>query len=535
MKLKNKIHYILLCAGLFVFTNCADDLNVAPEGDIMTEQQKEDLYKLEAEKMQADVNGLYSALIKYGLISDWYGGTAHFDFGFAAACMMYDASCMDMPSEYTGYNWFRSPLEFGDRIPESSTTYFLWYTFYTHLKTANDILKVAIKGTDNDTYKGFRGQALASRAFDYLNLIQAYQFTYKGHESDKGVPIVTEDMTDEDISNSPRATVQQVYDLIIADLTEAISLLSADRADKGRINVNVAYGLRARAYLNMEMWKEAAADAEKAMSGYTPYSIADVSKPTFNNISASSWIWGCAVTENNDIVQSGIINFPAHMCSFTGNGYAPGYAGRYINSTLWNAIPETDVRKGWWTDEDEYSPNVDWTWKIQYQGDYYNIAEWEGWQAPYLNVKFGAYQDLYDNGTNACDFPLMRAEEMHLIKAEGLAMGGDVAGGKTALEAFVKAYRNPSYVCKATTAQQLQDEVWFQRRIELWGEGFSLFDAKRLKKPIERVGTNFPENLRYNLPAEAPILLWNIPQDEIQTNKGIPESENNPTIPKPSV
>jgi len=553
MKILNRIHYLFFCASLFVFTNCADDLNVSPAGDIMTQDQKDQLYKTEAEKLQADVNGLYSALIKYNKITDWYGGTAHYDFGYAAACMMYDASGMDEPSESSGYNWFRRNQSFEDRTKTGDATYFLWDTFYSHMRTANAILKIAEKGTEDATLKSFRGQALTSRAFDYLNLVQIYQFTYKGHENDPAVPIITEETTDEEISNNPRATVQKVYDLIIDDLTEAISLLTTDRADKGRININVAYGLRARAYLNMEMWKEAADDAEKAMAGYTPYSISDVSKPSFNKISASSWIWGNAVTENNDIVKSGLLNFPSHMCSFTGNGYAPGYAGRYINNKLYDQISSTDVRKGWWAlgdavydkegkllgyefyDTDKRCPNVDWTWKIAYQGNNYNIAEWLGWQVPYVNVKFGPYQDIYNNGTNACDFPIMRAEEMYLIQAEGLGLGVSVAAGKAVLEEFVKTYRDPSYVCNAATAQELQDEIWLQRRIELWGEGFSFFDIKRLKKPLLRKGTNFPSNLLYDVPAESQIFLWIIPEAEEVTNDGISATDNNPVVPKPGI
>ena len=284
------------------------------------------------------------------------------------------------------------------------------------------------------------------------------------------------------------------------------------------------------------------------MEGFSPYTIANVSKPSFNNISASSWIWGIDVSETNDIVSSGLLNFPSHMCSFTGNGYAPGYAGRYLNSNLWNTIPQTDVRKGWWAkavfEEDEegkevivdfIAPNVDMTWSIVYNNVEYGIIDWFEWSGDYLNVKFGPYQDIYNNPTNACDFPLMRVEEMILIKAEATAMGGNPTSGKQILEDFVKTYRDPSYVAPANDALGLQDEIWRQRRVELWGEGFSLFDMKRLKKPLERKNTNYPEAVRYDLPAEAPILLWLIPEDEVNSNEGISEDTNNPVIKVPSV
>lgn len=548
MKTINKYLYTLLILSSVLLVSCAD-LDLVPEGDKFTEQQKEDLLNKSPERLQAEVNGLYSGLFKFDTMTDFSTSTYHYDFGYAAAMMMFDASGQDVPAENAGYNWFRNSLRYLDRTSKHDVTYFLWNLFYSHMKTANDILASVDPETEEAVLKSYRGQALASRAFDYLNLVQIYQFTYKGHESALAVPIVTEATTPDEAANNPRATVQDVYDLIISDLTQAIELLDGfARPGKEFINQNVAYGLRARAYLNMEEWEEAAADAEKAMTGYTPYSLTAVSKPSFNNISASSWIWGTDVSETNDVVSTGIINFPSHMCSFTGNGYAPGYTGRYINSNLWNVIPESDVRKGWWTEavwgKDEQgndvivnykTPLADMSWTITVDGKTYGIIDWFGWNDPYLNVKFGPYKDEYNNPTNASDLPIMRAEEMILIRAEALAMGGDVAGGKRVLEDFVKEYRNPGFVSQASDAQGVQDEVWFQRRIELWGEGFSLFDVKRLKKPIERRGTNFPEATRYDLPAEAPILLWVIPEKEENTNEGIDVNTNNPIITPPEV
>lgn len=544
-----KLSYLLPAALLLCITSC--DTDQLPEGGTITSSQKEQVQGSDASKLNADVNALSAALIKYGAISDWAGRTNHFDFGFASACMMYDASGMDMPSENTGYNWYRTQLLFTDRTDTGSNTYFFWNMFYSQIKIANDLIKQldAINSTES-AFNRYRGQALASRAWAYLNLVQIYQFTYKGHEEAFAVPIVTEKTTPEQERNNPRATVKDVYTLIMEDLTTAISLLTTERNGKDQININVAYGLRARANLLMQKWEDAANDADKAIAGYTPYTIKEVSKPSFNSSAARSWIWGNIVTETNDIVKSGIINFPSQMCSFTGNGYSPGYAGRYINSKLYNEIPDSDVRKGWWAVADTIydpknpgkieefdfttkTPHVDWEWYYTYKGVKYNVADWLGWQAPYVNVKFGPYQDEYNNPTNACDFPMMRVEEMYLIKAEGLAMGGNLGEGKKVLEDFLKNYRDPNFASKAASAEEFQDEVWFQRRIELWGEGFSFFDMMRLKKPLDRTGANFPTAAAFNLPAESKIFLWIIPEDEIESNEGISKEDNNEIVPAP--
>jgi len=44
------------------------------------------------------------------------------------------------------------------------------------------------------------------------------------------------------------------------------------------------------------------------------------------------------------------------------------------------------------------------------------------------------------------------------------------------------------------------NEIWWQRRVELWGEGFATFDVKRLNKGIIRnyTNTNHLDGYRWN-------------------------------------
>ena len=144
---------------------------------------------------------------------------------------------------------------------------------------------------------------------------------------------------------------------------------------------------------------------------------------------------------------------------------------------------------------------------------------------PYTQMKFGCYKDEVYTSTNANDIPLMRIEEMYLIKAEAEAMAGNPAAGKATLEAFVQTYRNPEYTCAAASAQEMQDEVWHQRRIELWGEGFSNSDTRRLNKPLVRFHggeeSNFPEAFRFNMTADDGWWLMRFTSSEMNTNLAI--------------
>src|SRR5699024_10710917 len=126
---------------------------------------------------------------------------------------------------------------------------------------------------ENPTGQFYLAHGLAGRAFSLWVLLLLYQFNYVGTKSKPAVPIIVNEYSnDAAMEGAPRATVQEVYDLILSELDEAIALLtSADaegvaRKDKRYIDLAVAYGLRARVHLTMQKWSEAAADATEAIN-----------------------------------------------------------------------------------------------------------------------------------------------------------------------------------------------------------------------------------------------------------------------------
>ena len=78
----------------------------------------------------------------------------------------------------------------------------------------------------------------------------------------------------------------------MSDLNTAADLLAGydNGSNKDQIDETVVYGLRARANLLMQKWADAAKDAERAIAGCTPQTLAQVSTPTFNAATASSWL-----------------------------------------------------------------------------------------------------------------------------------------------------------------------------------------------------------------------------------------------------
>ena len=107
------------------------------------------------------------------------------------------------------------------------------------------------------------------RAFAYLTLVQMYQHTYAGHENAPAVPIVLETTEPDVLSNNPRASVKEVYDLIEKDLVQAHSDLSSyQRLNSTYIDQTVISGLLARMYLLKEDWTNAAKYAKEARASY---------------------------------------------------------------------------------------------------------------------------------------------------------------------------------------------------------------------------------------------------------------------------
>lgn len=523
--MKKTKHIILATAlGGLAFAGCSD-LDTEILGDTITTDQKEQVVANDPSMIEASVTAITSLFSVYQQLSGGY----HDDYGYASLMLLMETRGQDMVSDNIGYNWYSYNLKLDDHGYDYRFTRGYWVNMYSRTYACNEVLKVIDPETEDDQLKYYRAQAYAVRAFNYFNLAQMYQHTYTTAQDSLCVPLINEENAADVAANGcPRSTVKETYDFIMSDLNNAITLLegsSTQRADKRYVNAGVAYGLRARVNLVMNNWAAAASDAEQALAltGATPYSREEVSVPTFTSMDEHSWMWAIKIAETDDVVQSGIINWPSHMGSLN-YGYASVGAWRRVNKALYNSIPATDIRKGWFVGADTLSANL----SAEQQGFILQMG------APaYTHVKFAPYKNEIYTSTNACDIPLMRAEEMHLIIAEAKGMQNP-ADGAAYLQNFVQSYRDPSYTCNAANVDVVQNAVWKQRRIELWGEGHAYFDLMRLQKPIDRRGGGYAANLVYYVEAGDPVRIYMIPLNEIENNPQISENQNNPIASMPT-
>lgn len=529
-------------AAVLSLTACNDLNEQEYEGNkYLSADQRLATNEVIPERVKATYDGMFNYIGKGGT-SGLDKGQRPDDFGLVMALLAGDLEGADAAAGDNNYNWFSVCSDLSSRNANYANPYIRYVIPYKQMGVANQVISSYPADTQDKTAITYMASARTIRAYDYMMLAPYFQFGYEQAADQPCVPLLSDSV---DATHNPRATVKQVYAVIMNDLNYAVEHLDAERSNKQYINVDVALGLRARANLAMGKWADAAADAEKVISSgrYTPATREEVSVPGFDDATKGdghAWIWAVLRTEADAQDNAGYGNSQspsAWNCAFSGNGYAAATGNTpVINQLLYDKIPATDVRKGWWINAQKHSPNwANLTWtnpstgKVA-KGDQiadFTIKDVKVALEPYTNIKFGMKNGV-GNSVNMNDFPLMRIEEMYLIAAEGYAKSGNEAKAREILTNFVKTYRDPNYDINGR-GLSLADEIWFQRRVELWGEGFFTVDAKRLGKPIVRFHqgktNNFPTAYQFNVAADDGWLNMRFPQSEKNNNLSIVDNE----------
>ena len=441
------------------------------------------------------LNGMWSWMVTYSQT----GSGAHDDFGYMGSLHATDMMSEDIVMASS--HWFNYDHQLDNNQESYRRVRCHWLNYYTMIAKANEIISLYPNGGETVEAKGLIGQAQAIRGLSYLHLIQLYQFASNEdgtvNASAPGVPLMyteADGYTAEEIAAfKGRNTVGEVMAQIEKDLTAGYK-----RPNKNYIDANVANGILARYYLLANKWQEAAAAANKARQGYSmmPATAAGL-YDGFVTVNNGEWMWGFAHTTETQTTYASFFS----MISNIAPGYAGiGYAPRLIDARLYSMIPETDARKAW------------------FNGPEGAEQETDAASLPYANVKFGHVSDWTEN------YMYMRAAEMVLIEAEAYAHMNNGAKAAEVLKVLMDA-RQPGW----NKASVSVDDVYLQRRIELWGEGFAYYDLKRLNKGIDRTyeGNNYMPGYDIAVPARDTRWIYQIPLTEIQENDLINEEDQN--------
>ena len=491
-------------------------------------------------------------------LEDADGG--HYRFGYGAIMHIRDIQTGDLLRDMYGqYNHFSNWAANKYQGRDYAYGQYIWNFSYKFVQTTNTLIRAINLETATDTEKGYLGAAYAFRAMAYLDLAREYEFlpnkVFPDGKNEDGnvvtgltVPIVDENTTEQTATNNPRATREKMAEFILSDLNKAEELITnLTFSSKTLPHLDCVYGLKARYYMwlageDKQYYAQAAEYAQKAFkaAGISPMTSEDcLSKNKgFNDI--SKWMWGMQLVKENGAVQTGIVNWVSWMSNETTFGYAA--AGPYVvmDANLYSKIPWDDFRKNEWTPTTFTTQDANvLAWYQEYACDLNNIYSSKNRDGilyqnmpAYTSFKFRPAQGNTVNSSiaGASAIPLMRVEEMYFIYAEALAHVNP-AQGKAVLQSFMKKYRNANYTTDATTEEEVVNEIIFQKRIELWGEGQTFFDIKRLNMSVTRgysdpVKTNWLEQFRFNTDGRPSWMNWVIVQTEGNTNAAVNDYNN---------
>ncbi|MEI6865113.1 RagB/SusD family nutrient uptake outer membrane protein [Flavicella sp.] len=384
-----------------------------------------------------------------------------------------------------GPTWFLYDYSNDNREPTYSRVGFTWDYPYFMINQANSLINGVTLSELPDTDKAeLTAQGKTIRAFFYFQLAMEFQHTYSFDATLPAPPIYTE----LSLEGNPMSTLTEMYDLIISDLTSAVTNLNDTRLGKSYVNQSVASGILARVYLVTGNMTGAANAANMAYGGDVN-SVLDAASygNGFDDITNSEWIWGSPQSSD----QSNYYYLAPH--AFTDH-YSPAYFGTYINVDFADLFSETDVRNLFVHTYENTTP-TDYT---------------------YLTTTKFIF--AFDS-----DMPLMRTSEMILIESEALLNSNEDQAHN--LLYALQLNRDSSAVKSTNTGDALLNEILIERRKELYGEiGVEWFDAKRLRRAIPRTGNH--RLIESDLEADDKKLFLKIPQAEIDANDYIDDSIN---------
>lgn len=533
--------YLLAAAGVLSLSSCIEEYT--PQGSVVSYDQ--------AQNAPGAFDNFVSNLTGSLAGTFIYSGDdmTPYDYGYPSFFLIRDVEGQDVvPVGSNNWNstWYDNVAYIA---PNYARTQYPWTLYYGWIKNCNIVISMA-GATDYATPIAGRevgaGQAYALRAMFYLDLCRMYAAKPYAEDHNALTTIkATETRTIEEAQNQERMTWDEAFEFILKDLDTAETLLKDyKRTDVYTPDVSVVYGLKARTYLEKQDWANAEKYAKLAQNGYTEMT-SDEYTSRDNGFNSPNGAWMFAVkykkTDPNISLNDGDSSWGSQMC--LENGFDGGYAANYgdpnvIDKHLYETMPKTDIRRKCFVDFaiDNLKTKAE---KLKALEDYTNypsrvyatgVSNSAYGQVGGLSLKFRNAAGKADTKFEAwcVSVPLMRVEEMKLIEAEAAGMQNEARGielltefGKSRDPEYKYGTHNEAYGNASTS--QFQNEVWWQRRVELWGEGFATFDIKRLNKGIIRSykGTNHVEGGRWNTTEMPNWMVWCFVGTESNYNGGM--------------
>lgn len=471
----------------------------------------------------------------------FYGSSSQleFDISYAGLLITYARMTNDIVnnSATIGYDWWTGYCgSFGYAMNSDNDRQTVpFMTLYKIIKSANDIIgPLASLEELNADQKAYLGTAYVYRALMYHDLYNMYlpaQNKYTDCSKVEGltVPIIVSSAEQETEYKTARAPKEVLSAFVFADLDKAEALFEGYTPSTGRYpGLPVVYGLKARMYMTVEDYANAATYARKAIdaSGKTPLTEEQWTDPATAFCDAAgnnSWMWYYNISGNN---MGNLCNPTGFLAGEADWGYN-SLTQMAIHKWLYDRMNRTDFRKQSFLDPDrETYPASYYKWADPSYLEAYPFEDQPDYKSFKIRCKGGDWETYSIGG--AVDWPIMRVEEMYLIEAEAVGMSQGEGAGIAKLEEFMQNYRDPEYSYAKASAtfgegfvKNFQEEVLYQKRVEFWGEGVGFFDAKRIRPGMKTwyAGSNvIHDTMKYDVEEVSPYWNFVIPTSELENN-----------------
>lgn len=395
--------------------------------------------------------------------------------------------------------------------PADSYVETMWGNHYVAIKNYNIAIANCLLVDENADHKAaadcLEGIARFCRASSYLTLARHFGKDYNPATAatDLCVPLV---LKYDQLAKPARATVQEVYDQILEDLTYAEEFL-LEVPGKVRSNVptiDAVYALMARYYLDVEEYDLAADYALSVIDSEAGYELANT-----NNAMIAEYTNDAGTEPIIQLFASmgeGVVGNTLYTSVSTGNEVPKYFASLFVpTAKVVNAYSASDLRfQNWFTNT---------MYPIFSSGNYYT--------EPYVFIKYldnpALHSGNVETGAHAAK-PLM-ISEMYLIAAEACAMAGEDNLATEILNELRSARKAGSVV------GDLWEEIkieWFRETVgeglrftclKRWGEGIGARTPQNNATDLVMTGEAYTERV---IDADSHIFCWPVPTYELKIN-----------------
>lgn len=424
-------------------------LDLNPEATINSNA----FYKDENEIKQA-VNAAYNILQDLGRESYWIFGEMRSD---------------NSAFQYNTADRGREQWEFVDEFLVGATAECItnfWRNSYIGISRCNDVLShIGDVEMSDEARNQYTGEVKFLRAFHYFNLVRQFG----------GVPLRLNAVQSPDSALSKgRASVEEVYAVIISDLTDAAANLPANFSgpDLGRATKGTASTLLGKVYLTQKRYAEALTELRK-VTGYSLLpNYADIFDPGKKNGPES--IFEIQYLGS----QTGLFsNFMYTFAPYTSGSAVTGDTKTGINGSGsgWN-IPTQDMIAAYEAGDKRKDVSMAEGYTNS-SGTFVNI--------PYVKKYNHGFTEV---GRTDDNFPVLRYADVLLMIAECLNEQGFVANGeafdllnqvRTRAGLPNKTAGNANPALNVSSQAAFREAIFHERQVELAFENHRWYDLVR--------------------------------------------------------